>query len=696
MRCTYNPRTSAHAPERMPRAQYIRVHKPMKTFFRPTYYCIAFVLLWIGNAAAQPLPQDSIAFNPEVERQFIQAMRYFGAGAFDSAALVFTENIRLYPRSHRATGCYIMGGKALYQVGKYRESIKLLKDLIDLFPETQYADDAHYTLALNYIKVSRSEDAAAELLVAVESSHDQRLADRSVKLLDALAAGELPIGQLQLLAADAKKDETKALFNFYIGEKLFRNGDNKMALEVLRGIIQLPPHIQYVGDALKLMDRIEKTDILKIGIALPLMLKSEQAGVRDQGMEFLNGIQLAVDEYNLDAPVRLTLEIRDTERDPSVAARQVTELCSDSKVVAIIGPISSNEVFASAGIANARGIPLITPTGTSNGIASIGPYVFQANPDYDTRGRAMAEFAFKQLHAHTASSIAPRDAIGKLIADAFLDEFKRLGGDVIDAQWYESGTQDLRTQFKVIRLHGLQRMEVPFIDFGGKIKNQEVARLVAAGARRRVIDSLIERQGKIELAKLLGKNGKQIADSLRIPYLTDSMRFDSLGLAVQSIDVLFAPISSSEEIGVVGSHVKLFNIQTQLLGTQDWNEVNELDQHRQYVDNVIFSSDTYVDNNDPGYRAFAAKFQKANNNRKPSTNTLFAYDVMKFVANVVRRGATSRNAIAAAIPKTAPYVGLHTTLSFLPPRVNGFLTVLQFKNRAIKKIGQIDLSLPTP
>ncbi|MEK7748693.1 MAG: hypothetical protein AAB269_01400, partial [Bacteroidota bacterium] len=104
--------------------------------------CIPFPVL----ASSAQLPEDSIVFRPDVERLFVDGMRYFNSGQYDSAALWFTRNVREHPRSHRVTGAYIMGSKAFYMTGNFRESVRFLKDLIDLFPESRYVDDAHYTL----------------------------------------------------------------------------------------------------------------------------------------------------------------------------------------------------------------------------------------------------------------------------------------------------------------------------------------------------------------------------------------------------------------------------------------------------------------------------------------------------------------------------------------------------------------------
>jgi ABC-type branched-subunit amino acid transport system substrate-binding protein len=130
-----------------------------------------------------------------------------------------------------------------------------------------------------------------------------------------------------------------------------------------------------------------------------------------------------------------------------------------------------------------------------------------------------------------------------------------------------------------------------------------------------------------------------------------------------------------------------------VLGTEDWNELSELDENRQYSDGAIFTTDTYVNSTGSAYRSFAAEFQKAYS-VKPPKNSLLGYDAISLVLHVIKGGALQRSEIAAALPQVRNFQGLHSTISFGDNRVNSFLTVLQFKNRTITKIGEIDLSKP--
>jgi ABC-type branched-subunit amino acid transport system substrate-binding protein len=653
---------------------------------------IFFFLVAASIESKSQALQDSVWFKPDAEGEFIEAMKLFQAHRCDTASVMFSHIINTYPRSHRTTGAFIMGAKTYYELKDYRESIRLLKNLIDLYPQSTYLDDAHYTLALNYFRTGRYEDAALECLLVRQSSHDKQLVARSDMLIDMLASTYLTLPELRRLLTDAKSDEMKSLASVRIAEKYLRMGDIEAAEKILRTIASLPPNVKYVSDALALLEQMENRVGIKIGVVLPLMLKAESVSMRGLGVDFLEGIQLAVDEYNQKVPIKISLEIRDTGRDPSIAARLVADLCTDENVSVIIGPISSNEVLASAGIANERGVPLITPTATANGIAAIGSFIFQANPDYDTRGRDAAAYAYNVLGARNFAVLAPTDVVGKQLAESFIAEVNTLGGTMMNVQWYAAGSVDLRSELTQMRRKALEILEVPTIDFSAKMQQTELNKFLNWGVDQHLLDSLMESGLTVPVTVLFGGRGSQIADSLKIPVRIEHMQYDSLGLPVRTIDALFVPVANSEEIPIVSSHIKYFNIQAQILGTGDWNDVAMLDQNRQYTDGVIFFADSYPDAASEMYRIFEAKYRIANNNKTPETNALYGYDVAKLILQIISQGNSRRKDIAGALAKLEGYEGLHSRISLSNYRVNSCLSVLQYKGRQILHIGEIDLT----
>jgi ABC-type branched-subunit amino acid transport system substrate-binding protein/predicted negative regulator of RcsB-dependent stress response len=651
----------------------------------------AFVvfLLLASAVCSVAVSQESVVFNPESEQDFQQALHSFSAGEYDAALKLFLRVAKEMPSNHRTTAAYLMAAKAHFRIGSYRESVRLLRTFLDLYPESLFADDVSYSLGLNFYQQGRYEEAAREFLNALESTDDKLTAQRSEVWLEKLANSPLTIGHLQLLLGETKNDEAKALLTIHLAEKILRLGDTKAAEDALQPVIAMPATNRYVGQAISLLERIRKGGVLKIGVILPLMQKSTLVAEKEAGEDLLEGIKLATEEYNQIAIPKVSLDIRDSERDPSIAVRQTAELSADEDVVAIVGPAFSNEAILSGSIASSKGVALISPTATANGIAAAGKTVFQANPDFNIRGRALAQFATEQISAKTIAVLAPNDEIGRALVEAFLDELKSRNADVVDVQWYESSTTDLRRQLMAVRQKAFARMDQFVVDFSTKLKTTDLAKLIKWGVAEMALDSMVERGSPVSVNVLFGTNGKRVADSLRIPVQAIKLKTDSLTVPVRNIDLFFLPISNTEEIGVVSSQVRYFNFQATLLGGGEWNDPVELEQNRAYTNGILFPSDSYWKDDDPEFRDFSDRYTKAFSDA-PTKNVLYSYDVMKALLKVIADGARQRRAIVSGLASLRDFQGIHSRISFTSGRVNGMLSILQYKNRSIAKIGEID------
>jgi ABC-type branched-subunit amino acid transport system substrate-binding protein len=635
--------------------------------------------------------QDTLVYREEAERLFVDALRHVEAEDHAVAAEVFQRLIVEFPESHRITASYLMLGKSRYRMGKLHESIQTLTEFLSKHPASAYVADARFMLGLNYLRLHRTVDAATEFLSAAELTRNERLAQRSETMLNRLARASLSRVQLQPLVLQARSPQMRSLLSVRLAERTFGEGDARTAQELLWSVLASSPRSPYADEARELLDRIQQGGVLKVAAMLPPISSAEQ-GSRSAGLEFWRGLQLAVDEHNAARLPKIVLETHEINRNGFGAGQVAERITRESDVVAIVGPVYSDEAFAAADVANVRGVPMLTPTATANGITDGKPYVFQLNPDYEVRGRVMAYFAREHLRAKRFAVLAPTDEIGRLMAEAFIDEVREHDGDVVDVQWFESGTTDLRPQLMAIRLKAIDRREQTMVDFSRKLlRPRDVARMLDWGVPQRLLDSLSQRESLVSVNVLFGEGGKYVADSLELTTVGANLKPDSLAIPVQNIDAIFAPITNADEVGVVSSQLRYFNFQAQVLGSGEWNDLVELDRNRQYTGGVYFPSDNEVDDSSPEYRSFADRFLRAYASR-PTPGSLFAYDTMKLLLEVIGGGAVRRAEIAAALSTVRNYPGLHSKVSFNAERVNGHLMMMQFKDRTIRRVCEVDLA----
>ncbi len=398
-----------------------------------------------------------------------------------------------------------------------------------------------------------------------------------------------------------------------------------------------------------------------------------------------------MEDYNQDPAnhVKVTLVTRDSERDALVATRGMQELTSDPDIIGIIGPVFSNVVSAVAPLANSRGYPLISPTANANGLAATGQYIYQANPDYDTRGRAVARYAIGTKGYHVLAVLAPVNSFGRFMAESFAAEALHLGAKVIAMEWYQRGAADLKSQLASIRKAGLKAGSEPMISFGGKLSRDDIARWVELGIPMERLDSLMNKSAVINATSLLGPNARRTVDSLGIATVYDDPKIDSLEYPVTAIDGIYVPIGSTEEIGIVSSQLVYYNIKCQILGSGEWNNLIELIANKRYCNNVIFESDNFVDPSDSAYARFASQYADRFGKR-PEKNALYGFDTAAMLLKTIPDGATTRANLNAALNRIRDYRGIHSKITLSTKRVNSWVWILQFTGDQVQRLDGFD------
>ncbi len=148
------------------------------------------------------------------------------------------------------------------------------------------------------------------------------------------------------------------------------------------------------------------------------------------GQALFNGIRIAVDERNASGqgrPVRMVF--RDS-RGTGDAARTAVEGVVAEGADAIVGPLFSDEAAPAGEAAEAAGVVLVAPLATDEAVGQGRRFVFQANPTFPARGRAMARYAVGRLGADRLGVASQRGTLGADMAGAFATEASRLGASV--------------------------------------------------------------------------------------------------------------------------------------------------------------------------------------------------------------------------------------------------------------------------
>jgi ABC-type branched-subunit amino acid transport system substrate-binding protein len=416
---------------------------------------------------------------------------------------------------------------------------------------------------------------------------------------------------------------------------------------------------------------------LKIGVALPLFEESEDNNQKQLGQDILNGIKFSLEQYNKTSKEKVLIDVKDTRKEIPTTAAIITGFGENEDVVAILGPVFSNELAAIVGAAENFKIPIVSPTATADDLAESHEYVFQLNPSYKVRGRTIANYLVKQLGLKNFVVIA-EESYGTNFSKYFETEVTRLKGKTVLSDTYKSDVQNITPIIsniqKIIRDNDL------FINLSNLNINQ-VKKLENAGLSYRLIDSLIDLRIDASIYYLFGKDAKKTLDTLNIkPY---PLKKETQKFIQGYIDAIYIPVSNPSEISLVVPELYSSGLSFFIAGTGDWNNDKVLEENKVYLNKLLFESEYYLDENNPKLRELkdAVKNKKYNFNK----SFLFGYDAMSLLLNVISDGNYTREEIYNALSKVSGFQAIKSKISLDNKRVNSDLNILTFDG-SLKKL----------
>lgn len=192
---------------------------------------------------------------------------------------------------------------------------------------------------------------------------------------------------------------------------------------------------------------IQAQDKIKVGLYLPMT-----GAVASYGQMEWEGIQIANEMMPKAIGKDIELVLVDTKSDKIEAANAVSRLIEKEKVVGIIGEAISGNTMAGNPISEAAKIPSISPTATNPLVTQGKKYAFRACFIDPFQGEVGAQFARESLRANKAAviiDIAQDYCVG--LANFFVKEFLKLGGQVVATTYIQTGDQDFTAQLSAIK-----------------------------------------------------------------------------------------------------------------------------------------------------------------------------------------------------------------------------------------------------
>jgi branched-chain amino acid transport system substrate-binding protein len=217
------------------------------------------------------------------------------------------------------------------------------------------------------------------LIPGSEAGKNPSLQDRISFGDKTLTPGAVSAAKKEGVQAIAAKSYDKAIANFTDSLKLNRND---------------PEALIFLNNA-----RIKSSKSYTIVASVPLGTDPNAS------LEILRGIAQAQNEINTSGGVKgvfLRVGIANDDDNPEISKQIASSLVSNSEVLGVVGPVTSDSTLAAGTIYNSGQLVAISPTSTSVKISNFSRYVFRTVPSDFMAARSLANYMVRTLQKKNA------------------------------------------------------------------------------------------------------------------------------------------------------------------------------------------------------------------------------------------------------------------------------------------------------
>ena len=373
----------------------------------------------------------------------------------------------------------------------------------------------------------------------------------------------------------------------------------------------------------------------KVGVVLPL---------EGEGLEITNAFLKGLLEANQSSQSndKIQFIVIDNYKDPILTVEAFKNLVNKHNVSAIIGPFLDKNLIAGASSVSSTKIPIFAPFSSLDNLFNVNENIYLLNSSVNFRNQLLVNHYLDNSEINNIAVIAPRTNLGIKEVDSFLIALDKLNKEPVYIGWYEeNSTIDLRPNFNELR-------EVAW-EIETRDEYQEFL-----GVEIDVLDSMFE------------VDNDEVYDMFN---LKQEESIDSTKVILETIDGLFYPVSSNA-LEFVASQVSLSNLETQLLGNENWLNLDLLKQESvsPHISDMLFTSNyipKYLNNSEYDY--------------DPSLNNIFHFgmDFSNFLIN------SSFNKSNFDFRSSSNFEGITRNFDFSNSKSNQGSKVVRFSNRKI-------------
>jgi len=466
----------------------------------------------------------------------------------------------------------------------------------------------------------------SQIIAAVQHIGNKVLAADEI---DGLASrGELNIRVIEIL-------------QYYEIIKVFESGQLLRAKQKSELFLKRYAHSVYSSPVKDILSKINEGQrgLVQIGLLAPLSGYDAEIG-----KQVLQGAQIAIDQYTSSTGAKVRLIICDTRGNGIETAKKTKELVLEHHVPIILGPVLSQDAIVAASMVMDKDVVMLSPTANDDGIASLGPNIFQMNATLGSLGAKIARYAMDNCNIRDFAIIAPASEYAEALSKGFRAEVEKSGREIVDELVYEEGTKDFKKQYE---------------------------NLQAKLAQRKMQRTAVEKS-------LTG-------DALPQPQKPDVKAPQD---SSYEIGGLFIP-AEAEDVVMVAPQAAFHRFKTQLLGSIGWHNPKTLVDGKEYVSNALISTNLPMSSSPSKEWLEFKSAYKARFAVDPDRAAALGYDGACLITKCLKEigGTPSPAQLCAALSKIKGYSGASGLITFdQGQRTNSEATIMKIKDKQFIRV----------
>ncbi|PJA54192.1 MAG: hypothetical protein CO167_05190 [Candidatus Marinimicrobia bacterium CG_4_9_14_3_um_filter_48_9] len=574
--------------------------------------------------------------------------KYYNQGEYWQALVQFSAlSNQTVDQNPQLTASLVMLMKCYAKLESYQRSIFLARDFQRNYPESRYQADVFFLLGEIYTFRNDYSEAAWNFALARAASDRQKLSDEAETRAQELMLNRVPLSDMEVLYS-----RDLGIAGQFLGllaiERFQRAGKQEESTDLM---FNLRPHLKQpwlIQRAMRLdwTLRQESRQSILIGVILPL-----SGSYAEIGNQILAGIRYGAMVYSDSMKADVELDVRDNAATLGTSIEIARDFSENPLMVAVVGPLISDNVKAVAAVLNGTGKILLTPTATENDIVDFSRFLYQYQPSRGIRGAALAAYAVNTLGLKTFAVIAPTDAYGRELTDSFTKKVDELGAQILYEGWYAGDPTDLSHHFKNLRSIGMRRLFELVASDSDSVRQIDY---------RTVLKPITPDSGRINRRFSSG---------------------DSLKVKLPTIEGLYMPIHHGQVY--VASQVAFYNLNTYVLGDENWDDPDNLNKNRRYLPRLAFASSNSIDSLKLEESGILVDYSMLYD-RSPTQYDYLGYDAVNLLLDGLTQTRFNSAILTELLKKMGVWRGITSQVKFGgdSPRQNQSVFIMEYDNQS--------------